>query len=363
MKTRRPVIIVTAVVIALALVACQKQGPGQQQAAKADSGTVVARIGSEVITLEQFEEYLNSQNPLVRSRYSALDQKKRLLQSLVEREAMVQEAKRLKLDQDPQVQLGLKKILARHLVNKVFNQQQAKAIKITDEEIEQYYRQNESRYHAPEKVRVHHIFFAAPAADKKARTAARARAQQALAKLQAKPNDRRLFIELARRTTEDEKLKNTGGDTGFKTRQEMEQTYGPAFAKAAFALKKVNDISPIVEGEKGFYLLRQSGRQPAVDLPLEKVKEQIRATLLTRKKADAYRAFVEQIKNKAGVKVFEDTLAKAKVDLSNVPRRPGLPPGRPGIQPLRRIKIPKALDKNKARRPPAPPGAPRPANH
>ena len=121
MKTRRPVIIVTAVVIALALVACQKQGPGQQQAAKADSGTVVARIGSEVITLEQFEEYLNSQNPLVRSRYSSLDQKKRLLQSLVEREAMVQEAKRLKLDQDPQVQLGLKKILARHLVNKVFN--------------------------------------------------------------------------------------------------------------------------------------------------------------------------------------------------------------------------------------------------
>lgn len=364
MKASKAIIILAAVLSALVQGACHKQGANPQQSAAGDSGEVVARIGTEAITLKQFEDYLNNQNPLVRSRYTSLEQKKRLLQSLVEREAMVQEAKRMKLDQDPQVRMGLKKILARHLVNKVFNQKQAKEIKVSDEEIAQYYQQNESRYHAPEKVRLHHIlFFAAPSTDNKARAAARQRAQQVLAKLRAQPNDRRLFIELARQSSDDQKTKTTAGDTGFRTRQELEQTYGKAFAAAAFSLKKVNDVSPVVAGPKGFYLLRQSGRQPAVDLPLDKVKEQIRTTLLTRKKADAYRAFVERIKKQAGVQVFEQALAKAKVDLSNVPKRPGFPGRRPNIHPLRRIKLPKAGKQNRSSQRPPSPGGSRPAAH
>jgi len=317
---------------------------GGQPSEGSDSGELVAKVGEVSISLNDFEQQINQQNPLVRSRYKSLDQKKKLLDALVEREAMVLEAQRLGLDKDPDVIRGYKKILARHLVNMEFNQKRVKEIEITDEDIEKYYNENIDRYHAPDKVRIHQIFMAAPAAGKKKRAAARKKAADLLKQLKAKKTDRRVFLQLARQNSDDEATKRVGGDTNFKTRAQLEEIYGKAFAKAAFGLKQANDLSGIVSDPKGFYLLRLSGKQAAIDLPLERVKGQIRTTLFARARGEAYRAFVEEVKTKVGVEIFDDKVENAKVDLSRAPagphkgpmvqpprpRKPGIsPPGRP----------------------------------
>jgi peptidyl-prolyl cis-trans isomerase C len=305
----------------------------------------VAKVGDVSISLSDFEEQINQQNPLVRSRYKSLDQKKKLLDALVEREAMVQEARRLGLDQDPDVIRGYKKILARHLVNMEFNQKRVKEIEVTDETIEEYYKENIDRYHAPDKVRIHQIFLAAPAADKNKRKAAQKQAADLLKQLKAKQKDRRIFLQLAREHSDDEATKRVGGDTNFKTRVQQEETYGKAFADAAFALKQANDVSGVVADPKGFYILRLSGKQAAIDLPLERVKGQIRTTLFARARGEAYRAFVDEVKKKVGVQVFEAVVENAKVDLTQAPggyappgpiRRPPRPP-KPVVSPARRL--------------------------
>ena len=256
----------------------------------------------------------------------------------------MQEARRLGLDKDPEMIRGYKKILARHLVNMEFNKKRVKEIEVSDSEIQRYYEKNHDRYHSPEKVRVHQILITADASDPAKRKTGRAKAAGLLEKLRAEPNDRRLFLELARKNSEDEATRNVGGDTNFKTRAQMEESFGKAFAEAAFALKKANDLSDVIETEKGFHILRQSGRQAAIDLPVEKVKGQIRTTLFARARGEAYKQFVEEIKKKVGVEVFDDQVAKAKVDTSGAsgakrsfpdglkrsPRRPG-PVGRPGV--------------------------------
>jgi peptidyl-prolyl cis-trans isomerase C len=300
-----------------------------------NQGQAVAKVGDMVITLDQFEKQINQQNPLVRSRYKSPDHKRKLLESLVEREAMVQEAKRLGLDKDPDVVQGLKKILARHLVNVEFNQKRVKQISITDEQIEQDYQENQDRYHAPEKIRVHQIFFAGASKDAKARREARKRAKEVLKKLQANPKDRRLFLKMARENSEDETTKRVGGDTNFRTKEQLVESYGKAFAETAFSLKQANDLSGIVEGDKGLYIMRLSGSQAAIDLPLDKVKGQIRTTLFARARGDAYKAYVQEVKEKVGVQVYADMVDKAKVDLEAAPqgaglRRPGGP--MPGLQ-------------------------------
>jgi peptidyl-prolyl cis-trans isomerase C len=305
---------------------------GGQSGGSSDSSELVAKVGEVSISLNDFEQQINQQNPLVRSRYKSLDQKKKLLDALVEREAMVLEARRLGLDKDPEVIRGYKKILARHLVNMEFNQKRVKEIEITDETIEQYYKENIDRYHAPDKVRIHQIFLDAPATDKKKRAAARKQAADLLKQLKAKKTDRRVFLQLARQHSNDEATKRVGGDTNFKTRAQLEEIYGKAFADAAFGLKQANDLSGIIQDPKGFYLLRLSGKQAAIDLPLERVKGQIRTTLFARARGEAYRAFVEEVKNKVGVEIFEDKVENAKVDLSQAPTRPG--PG-PRVQPPR----------------------------
>jgi len=319
-----------------------------------DSGEVVAKVGEVSISLKDFEEQINQQNPLVRSRYQSLDQKKKLLDALVEREAMVLEAQRLGLDKDPEVIRGYKKILARHLVNMEFNQKRVKEIEITDETIDQYYKENIDRYHAPDKVRIHQIFLAAPASDKKKRAEARKKATDLLKQLKAKQTDRRVFLQLARQHSDDEATKNVGGDTNFKTRAQLEENYGKAFADAAIALKQANDLSDIISDPKGFYILRLSGKQAAIDLPLERVKGQIRTTLFARARGEAYRTFVDEVKKKVGVEVFDDKVENAKVDMSQAPTRPGpgpmvpprprkpivSPPGRPPGAPAPRIVTP-----------------------
>lgn len=301
-----------------------------------NQGQAVAKVGDEVITLDEFEAQINQQNPLVRSRYKSPDHKRKLLESLVEREAMVQEARRLGLDKDPDVVQGLKKILARHLVNVEFNQKRVKEISITDEEIERYYQENQDRYHAPEKIRVHQIFFAGASNDAKARREARKRASEVLKKLKADPKDRRLFLKMARENSEDEATKRVGGDTNFRTKEQLAESYGKDFAETAFSLKQANDLSDIVEGEKGFYIMRLSGSQAAIDLPLDKVKGQIRTTLFARARGDAYKAYVQEVKDKIGVQVFADIVEKAKVDLETAPGSDGLQrpagPMPPGIQ-------------------------------
>jgi hypothetical protein len=131
---------------------------GGEPAGSSGSGELVAKVGEVSISLNDFEEQINQQNPLVRSRYKSVDQKKKLLDSLVEREAMVLEAKRMGLDKDQEVIQGYKKILARHLVNMEFNQKRVKEIEISDEVIDKYYNENIDRYRAPDKVRIHQIF-------------------------------------------------------------------------------------------------------------------------------------------------------------------------------------------------------------
>ena len=277
---------------------------------------VVAKVGSNTITLGQFEGEINSQNPLIRSRYNSQDQKVKLLESMVEREAMVMEAKRLGLDKDPEVMDGFKKILARHLVNAEFNQKRAKQVDVTDAEIDSYYKENADRYHAPEKVRVHQIFFKGPAADPKARKEAKKRAEDIFKQLKAQASDRRVFLDVAREKSEDEATKAIAGDMNFKSREQLEQEVGKKFAEAAFALTQVNDLSATVEEEKGFHLLRLSGKQAAIDLPLDKVKGQIRTTLIARARSDAYRKYVEEVKQRFSVQLFAEVLQKAKVEAS-----------------------------------------------
>jgi peptidyl-prolyl cis-trans isomerase C len=341
MKFKGFIVWTFVVAVGLPLSGCPSKRDSNDSTAKkgttpkdsAPKGDLVAKVGDASISLNDFEAQLNQQNPLIRARYKSLEQKKKLLENLVQREAMVQEAIRLGLDKDPEMVRGYKKILARHLVNVEFNKKLVKEIEINVPSIQAYYDENHDRYHAPEKVRVHQIFTAGLKTDAASRSKAKKVAANLLAQLKAKPNDRRLFLELARKHSDDEASKKIGGDTNFKTQAKLVESYGQVFADAAFALKKANDLSGVIETEKGFYVLRQSGRQSAIDLPLDKVRGQIKTTLFAKARGEAYKGFINDIKGRVGVQIFEESVAKAKVDTSDAPdmRKP-FPGAHPGMK-------------------------------
>jgi peptidyl-prolyl cis-trans isomerase C len=293
-----------------AVCGCQKQSASSKSASGA-SKEIVAEVGDLQISLQEFEDQLKQQNPLLRTSFNTLEQKKKLLDTLIEREAMALEAKRLGLDKDPEMIRGFEKILARQLINQEFNQKVSKEINITDAEIEAYYKENQDRYHAQEKVLVHSIFLPAPSDKATERKKAKTTADEILKQLKSNSQDRRLFYEMMQKYPTEEGSRPMEGTSTFKTHQELEQSHGKTFADAAFSMQQANDISGVVEQEKGFFILRQAGKQAAVDLPLEKVSSQIRSTLFSKARSDAYQKFIENIKTKVKVRVFDDVLANA----------------------------------------------------
>ncbi|MBN2361861.1 MAG: peptidylprolyl isomerase [Deltaproteobacteria bacterium] len=315
--------LVLAVALCTLLACPAQQKPGGAPAAK-KGGTTLAKVGSTVITVEEFEEKLNQQSPFIRSRYADVEKRREYLDNQVRFELLAQEALRRGLDKDPEIQDSLKKIIVQKLTRDEFDNR-VKLEDISNAEAETYYQQHPDEYHKPEMVRVAHIFV--PFGDDQA--AAKQQADKVRKELRDKKQDQMAFRTLAKQYSADAATKDNGGDLRYMTQAEFEQEYGKAFADAAFALKNLNDQSDVVSGKAGFHLLQQTGRRPAIDRTLDQVKTQIKNRLYRDKRTEAFNKFIEDLKAKAGVSIDEQQLAAVKILGTPQAVPGGLPPPGP----------------------------------
>jgi len=95
-----------------------------------------------------------------------------------------------------------------------------------------------------------------------------------------------------------------GGDLGYFAKGRMVS----AFEQAVFALKKVGDLTDVVETEYGFHIAKLEDRKPAGVLPYDEVKGEIMNTLATGISKDRRRALIEPLQN--SVEVVADAVQK-----------------------------------------------------
>jgi peptidyl-prolyl cis-trans isomerase D len=171
----------------------------------------------------------------------------------------------------------------------------------SEDAVKAYYEAHrEDRFTAPEEIRARHILIKLPPdADEKARAAARAKADDVLAKVK-KGGD---FAKLAEQLSEDAGTASKGGDLGLFPRGKMV----PAFDAAAFALEP-GTVSEVVESPFGFHIIKVEEKVPAGAKPLDVVRQEIVDTLteergleLARKQADSDRREVVHGKRLAEV--------------------------------------------------------------
>ncbi|CAN0621586.1 peptidyl-prolyl cis-trans isomerase D [Burkholderia multivorans] len=153
----------------------------------------------------------------------------------------------------------------------------------TDADIRKYYDDNPTHYRTDAQVRVSHIFIAAAsdasAADK---AAAKAKAEQLLADVNAHPDQ---FAKIAEKSSQDAPSAAKGGDLGFITRGST--AGGQAFDDAAFALKQ-GAVSGVVQSDLGFHILKATEVKPAAVKPFAEVKDTIAADLKQQYAAKAF---------------------------------------------------------------------------
>jgi peptidyl-prolyl cis-trans isomerase D len=199
-------------------------------------------------------------------------------------------------------------------------------IKISDKEISQYYNNHKIDYvDTPEGIEVRRILFKLEEGGDAAKV--RSLAEKVHKQILEKPKD---FALLAKQHSQDVATAKKGGLMGFVSKN---QGYDPAFERAVFALKKDNDISPLIETAQGIEIIQRVSKRQASYKPLEEVKEGIEQKLLTDKfrrlfgqearkvtqeaaqNAQALTAFV---KEKRGSEKTVDAVQKETGPLSNV---------------------------------------------
>jgi len=148
-------------------------------------------------------------------------------------------------------------------------------VKVSEEEITDFYEANKEALQLPERIRAKHIFIATL---NKPSDEAKAILEKALAELNSGKKD---FAALAKDLSEDYANKENGGGLGWMSKARLPADFG----EAAFAME--NDKPALVRTKLGWHILQITDRKPAEPRTLEETKAEITAALTAAKRHQA----------------------------------------------------------------------------
>lgn len=280
--TIRTMLQVTCVAVALtSLAACQKgsETTGSSSSAGKDAKLLVTVNGTKVTT-EDFDREVKALPDYIRAMANTPQGKKELLDNLVMRELILQQAAKDGLDKGKDLEERMAEVKKRIVVDLFLKKKVETEAKISDEELKGFYEKNLDKFKSGEQIRASHILV-------KAESEAQAIQEQ----LKKGGN----FEELAKSKSVDSSAAK-GGDLGWFGKGNMV----PAFEKAAFALKE-GQVSGIVKSDFGFHIIKLTGKRAAGTRPFDEVKEQIKSALLPQKQQQAFMKLKEDLKKGAKV--------------------------------------------------------------
>ena len=127
-----------------------------------------------------------------------------------------------------------------------------------------YYKANKEQYKTAPEADASHILI-----DHKNRS--KEAAKVLAEKIRQQLVDGEDFVVLAKQYSNDPSVVNNQGHLGFFTKERMVKP----FSAAAFALKKTGDISPVIETDFGFHIIRLDGIKESSFIPFEKVENKL----------------------------------------------------------------------------------------
>ena len=230
---------------------------------------VLAKVKDYAITEEMLNETVDALRTQQNINITSEDQKQDLLDELIARQLVVEDAIDSGLTQTEEFQKLYREFIFGHSIGQMF-----KTITVTDEECEAYYNENKDQF-KEEMIRAAHIL-----------VEEEDQAKELLAAIEAGAD----FHELA---SSNSKCPSgaRGGDLGDFGRGQMV----PEFEQAAFELK-IGEISNVVKTQFGYHLIKLLDKNEMV--PFTDVKGQIQQYLITKKQNEMYSSFTQGLKSK-----------------------------------------------------------------
>lgn len=181
------------------------------------------------------------------------------------------------------------------VIRKFLERDFSKLATVTDDEASFYYQEHQDEFREPTRLRLSHILVKVDPAGGSERKAEGRKRIEALGKRLSAGED---FAALAREGS-DCKSADKGGDLGYFLPGQLSRK----IEDEARALKP-GEASGIVEDRYGLHLLQLTESRPASVLPEEQVREKIRAKLKEEKETKALAPLVRRLRAAASVEIL-----------------------------------------------------------
>lgn len=280
-KTDKPV-------VSVAQPASGRERPQPAQSAAPNvPANVLARVGNWTISLEEFNERLNALKEAVPDfDTTSLDAKKLVLETLVRQQLLVQEAEKIGLANQKDVEAAVDEFRRTLIVQEVVKNI-VRDIKVSDEEAQAFYEQQKNVLVEPAQWHVREVV-----------VDSQLKANELSVQLLQGAD----FVETAKQNSIGETAAQ-GGDLGTIAElpfPEMESALAPL---------KPGELSGVFKGPKGYYIVKLEEKKGGAPIPFEEIKKEILDNQLMQKQQQAILDHVEKLKGQAAVEIKEDLLS------------------------------------------------------
>jgi len=259
--------------------------------------TVLVSFRGGEITLEEFNKAWD--DPDNRNKYKI---KEKLIENMLKERILVQRAQEIRLEEDENVSSQIKAAIEQirkeeeekikisiqqPLIDAATKVEIYDKVKLSEEEIVEYYEENKEDFIKDEEYHLRHIL-----------VETQEEAEAFLGKIRGGAD----FAELAKENSlcsSGEK----GGDLGFIARG---RTVKP-FEDAGFALKP-GEISEVVKTEFGYHIIKLEEISPERQKTLEEAKVEIEYILLPEKQQQAFTRWLSSLRDEYNVQIKEELL-------------------------------------------------------
>jgi len=119
-----------------------------------DSGKIVARIGKENITEGEINTELNKLPQWMQDEYKKKEKRNEFIKQYVAMELLFRKAKRLGLDKSPELRQKIENVKKELIIQELLTKEMEDKIKVSDDQIELYYKANKAKYGEPAKIKI-----------------------------------------------------------------------------------------------------------------------------------------------------------------------------------------------------------------
>ena len=267
--------------------------------AASDESPVLAVVNGKPITQSEFDVRWAELPESRQARYQREGGKKKFLEDMIARELLLQEARRLGLDQTTAVREKAQRFQEQLALDELVREMARTHVQVTQDELEDYYMAHSSAVLATEHIRAAQIIVptAVQALDVKNQLEAGAD-----------------FAKLAQKFSTDQATKYRGGDLG-----PYRKGAAPQEIEAAILTQNPGTVSEPIKVAAGFALVKVTSRDPLDARSAHVARERLQQELYAEKRRKQFEEFLASLRSKAAIRMADASRI--------IPDAPGQVPG------------------------------------